>query len=263
MVDEFTGRPLPPGLEESLPPTLEELFERTRQGVKRSAELYIQTCNIMDRLVKRSEGVAADHGRMAMSLTSLTETSSETYATDTNDVPLLNDGLIAMSKHLQNTQSLMEDESKAWDAGVLEDLKRQRDALVSIRDLFDRRERLDKDNIPHLERRIQSNETKLAGLRAKPDGMARPGEVEKVIEAIIKVRISPISLLRHMTSNIQDRTRNPSLTNITAPYLSRNASATNSSISSRRNSTLVDGTRTGRRSGSSTRRCWRITGADS
>ncbi|XXH04383.1 YmL10 [Hypoxylon texense] len=193
VVDEFTGRPLPAGLEEDLPPTLEELFERTRLGVKRSAELYISTCNIMDRLVKRSEGVAADHGRLAMSLTSLTETSSETYATDTNDVPLLNDGLVAMSKHLQTTQSLMEDESKAWDAGVLEDLKRQRDALVSLRDLFDRRERLDKDNIPHLERRIQNNETKLAGLRSKPDGMVRPGEIEKVVEAIIKDKESIVN----------------------------------------------------------------------
>ncbi|KAL7625982.1 Sorting nexin mvp1 [Parahypoxylon ruwenzoriense] len=193
VVDEFTGRPLPPGLEESLPPPLEELFERTRQGVKRSADLYISTCNIMDRLVKRSEGVAADHGRMALSLTSLTETSADTYATDTNDVPLLNDGLIAMSKHLQTTQSLMEDESKAWDAGVLEDLKRQRDALVSVRDLFDRRERLDKDNIPHLERRIQNNETKLAGLRSKPEGMVRPGEIEKVVEAIIKDKESIVN----------------------------------------------------------------------
>ncbi|KAJ3569905.1 hypothetical protein NPX13_g5917 [Xylaria arbuscula] len=85
----------------------------------------------------------------------------------------------------------MEDESKAWDSGVLEDLKRQRDALVSIREMFDRRERLDKDNIPSLERRIQNNETKLAGLRAKPEGMLKPGEIEKVVEAIIKVRISP------------------------------------------------------------------------
>ncbi|KAI2609166.1 hypothetical protein GGR54DRAFT_633063 [Hypoxylon sp. NC1633] len=193
VVDEFTGRPLPPGLEESLPPSLEELFERTRLGVKRSADLYISTCNIMDRLVKRTEGVAADHGRLALSLTSLTETSSDTYATDTNDVPLLNDGLVAMSKHLQTTQSLMEDESKAWDAGVLEDLKRQRDALVSIRDLFDRRERLDKDNIPSLERRIQNNETKLAGLRSKPDGMVRPGEIEKVVEAIIKDKESIVN----------------------------------------------------------------------
>ncbi|KAI0799200.1 hypothetical protein GGR55DRAFT_670363 [Xylaria sp. FL0064] len=193
VVDEFAGRPLPPGLEDSLSPTLQELFDHTRQGVKRSAELYISTCNIMDRLVKRSEGVAADHARLAVSLASLTETSLDTYATDTNDVPLLNDGLVAMSKHLRTTQSLMEDESKAWDSGVLEDLKRQRDALVSIRDMFDRRGRLDKDNIPSLERRIQNNETKLAGLRAKPEGMLKPGEIEKVVEAIIKDKESIVN----------------------------------------------------------------------
>ncbi|KAF2962970.1 hypothetical protein GQX73_g10603 [Xylaria multiplex] len=193
VVDEFAGRPLPAGLEDSLPSTLQELFDRTRQGVRRSADLYISTCNIMDRLVKRSEGVAADHARLAVLLASLTETSSDTYATDTNDVPLLNDGLVAMSKHLRTTQTLMEDESKAWDSGVLEDLKRQRDALVSIRDMFDRRERLDKDNIPSLERRIQNNETKLAGLRAKPEGMLKPGEMEKVVEAIIKDKESIVN----------------------------------------------------------------------
>jgi sorting nexin-8 len=165
------------------------LFSRTRAGVKRSAELYITVCNVMDRLVKRSEGVAADHARIALSLVSLTETSADTYATDTNDVPLLNDGLQAMSRHLRTAQSLMEDEARAWDEGVLEDLKRQRDALVSLRDLFDRRDRLDKDNIPYLEKRIASNETKLASLRAKPEGMVKPGEIEKVVEAIIKASI--------------------------------------------------------------------------
>ncbi|RYP22264.1 hypothetical protein DL765_001778 [Monosporascus sp. GIB2] len=193
VIDEFAGRNLSPGLEDSLPPPLNELFDRTRVGIKRSADLYINACNIMDRLIKRSEGVAADHARLALSLQSLTETSADTYATDTNDVPLLNDGLLAMSKHLQTTQSLMEDESKAWDVGVLEDLKRQRDALVSLRDMFDRRERLDKDNIPYLERRIQTNETKLANLRAKPDGMVKPGEMEKVVEAIIKDKESIVN----------------------------------------------------------------------
>jgi sorting nexin-8 len=153
--------------------------------VRRSAEVYINVCNIMDRLVKRSEGVAADHARIALSLQSLTEVSADTYATDTNDVPLLNDGLTAMGKHLSTCQSLLEDESKAWDAGVLEDLKRQRDALVSVREFFERRDRLDKDNIPYLERRIQTNENKLANLRSKPE--VKPGEIEKVVEAIIKV----------------------------------------------------------------------------
>jgi sorting nexin-8 len=186
--EEFAGRALPPGLEDSLPASLNDLFERTRSGVRRSAELYINMCNVMDRLVKRSEGLAADHARIALSLTSLTEASNDTYSTDTNDVPLLNDGLMATGKHLRTCQSLMEDESRAWEQGVLEDLKRQRDALVSVRDMFDRRERLDRDNIPYLERRIQTNETKLASLRAKPEGLVKPGEIEKVVEAIIKVR---------------------------------------------------------------------------
>lgn len=195
--DEFAGRPLPPGLEDSLPPTLEELFARTCAGVKRSAELYITVCNLMDRLVKRSEGVAADHARVALSLVSLTEASADTYATDTNDVPLLNDGLQAMSRHLRTAQSLIEDEARAWEGGVLEDLKRQRDALVSLRDLFDRRERLDKDNIPYLEKRIATNEAKLSSLRAKPEGMVKPGEVEKVVEAIIKVGPNPFLIPPH------------------------------------------------------------------
>ncbi|KAL8344109.1 hypothetical protein RB601_004572 [Gaeumannomyces tritici] len=191
--DEFAGRSLPQGLEESLSPQLEDLFSRTRAGVRRSAELYIGVCAVMDRLVKRTEGVAADHARIALSLMSLTEISGDCYATDTNDVPLLNDGLVAMSKHLRTAQSLMEDESRAWDAGVLEDLKRQRDALVALRDMFDRRERLDRDNIPALERRIQANETKLANLRSKPEGMVKPGEIEKVVEAIIKDKESIVN----------------------------------------------------------------------
>lgn len=202
--DEFAGRALPPGLEDSLSPQLEDLFTRTQAGIRRSAELYINICNIMDRLVKRSEGVAADHARIALSLTSLTETTADTYATDTNEVPLLNDGLTSMSKHLRTSQTLMEDEARAWDEGVLEDLKRQRDALVSVRDLFDRRERLDKDNIPYLERRIQNNETKLANLRAKPDGMVKPGEIERVVEAIIKVRppqLGPLGLESNKSPN--------------------------------------------------------------
>lgn len=58
-----------------------------------------------------------------------------------------------------------------------------------MRDMFDRRDRYDKDNIPYLERRIQNNENKLLGIRAKPDGLIKPGEIEKVTEAIIKVSL--------------------------------------------------------------------------
>jgi sorting nexin-8 len=167
----------------------------------------------MDRLVKRTEGVAADHARIALSLASLTEVSGDTYATDTNEVPLLNDGLVAMSKHLRTCQALMEDESRGWDEGVLEDLKRQRDALVSVRELFDRRERLDKDNIPYLERRIQTNEAKLTNLRSKPEGTVKAGEIDRIAESIIKASLMvvplPLPLTRFIGQGVYCSTTQP------------------------------------------------------
>ncbi|RAL64827.1 hypothetical protein DID88_001423 [Monilinia fructigena] len=74
----------------------------------------------------------------------------------------------------------------SWDQGVLEDLKRQRDSLVSMRDMFDRRDRYDKDNIPYLERRFRTMRIKLVTIRAKPEHLVKPGEIERVTEAIIK-----------------------------------------------------------------------------
>lgn len=176
-------------------------------------------CNLTDRLSKRSEGLAADHLRLSLSLQSLTDASQDTYATDPSDVPQINGGLRATAKHLSNSQTLLEDEARAWDQGVLEDLKRQRDSLVSMRDLFDRRDRYDKDNIPALEKRIQSNETKLVALRAKPEGLVKPGEVEKATEAIIKVSSLPSPWILVLTFY---RIRNPLLPSMPAGCSSKN-----------------------------------------
>lgn len=164
-----------------------DLFDRVRAGVRRSAEIYINLCNLTERLAKRNEGVAADHARYAQALHALRDCSPDTYAADVNDVPLLNEGLGAAAKHLAQAGQLLEDEARAWEGGVLEDLKRQRDCLVGVRDLFDRRDKLARDNIPQLEKRISNNEGKLAGIRAKPESQQRPGEAEKVEDAIVKV----------------------------------------------------------------------------
>lgn len=140
----------------------------------------------MERLCKREEAIASEFSRFSLNLNSLTETSVDTYAIDPNDVPLLNEGIKGTSKHLANTQALIEDESRAWDEGLLEDLKTMRDSLVSMRDMFDRRDKYARDNIPQLERRIQANEQKLQGIKAKGDA-AKPGEEGKVADAIVKV----------------------------------------------------------------------------
>lgn len=125
----------------------------------------------------------------------LTETSENTYATDTNDVPLLNEGISSTAKHLITSQSLLQDEARAWDEGVLEDFKLQRDTLVSVRDMFDRRDRYARDNIPQLERRIESNEIKLAGLMGRPENApAKPGEQERLEQAVRAVSTNPYRL---------------------------------------------------------------------
>ncbi|KAH7139144.1 sorting nexin-like protein mvp1 [Dendryphion nanum] len=184
--EEFTGKSLPPDLEDSLPKTLPDLFDTVRSGVRRSAEVYINLCNMMERLARRNEGVAAEYLRFSTALSSLTEASKDTYACDTNDVPMLNEGLNSTAKHLEQSRALLEDEAKGWEEGVLEDLKRQRDSLVSMRDLFDRRDKYARDNIPSLEKRIISNEQKLQTIRSKPHDLIKPGEAEKVEEAIFR-----------------------------------------------------------------------------
>ncbi|KAK2748165.1 Sorting nexin mvp1 [Myotisia sp. PD_48] len=184
--EEFNGKALPPDLEDSLPPTLTDTFDTVRSGVRRSAEIYINLCNLLDRLVKRNQGVAAEYFRVSRALQSLTESTPDTYAVDTNDVPLLNNGINSTAKHLLSSQGLLEDEARAWDMGVLEDFKGQRDCLVAMRDLFDRRDRYAKDNIPQLEKRIETNERKLQELRTRGEGTVKTGEAEKLEDAIFK-----------------------------------------------------------------------------
>ncbi|KMU77942.1 sorting nexin mvp1 [Coccidioides immitis RMSCC 3703] len=188
--EEFSGKPLPPDLEDSLPPTLNDLFETVRSGVRRSSEVYINLCNLLDRLAKRNQGLAVEQFRFSRALQALTDSTADTYAVDRNDVPLLNDGIHSTAKHLITSQGLLEDEARAWDEGVLEDFKRQRDCLVAMRDMFDRKDRYAKDNILQLEKRIENNERKLQELRARPEGTVRAEDAKKLEDAIFKDKAS-------------------------------------------------------------------------
>merc|ERR1712036_145781 len=59
--------------------------------------------------------------------------------------------------------------------------------------MFDRRERYDRDNIPQLEKRIKNNEDKLSVLRNRPEGQGKPGDIEKVEDAILKDKQSIVA----------------------------------------------------------------------
>src|SRR5215475_6406688 len=68
--EEFVDKSLPLNLEESLPADLNNTFETVRAGVRRSAETYIQLCNLLERIEKRQEGIAADYRRLSNSISS-------------------------------------------------------------------------------------------------------------------------------------------------------------------------------------------------
>jgi hypothetical protein len=257
--EEFAGKPLPPDLEDSLPKTLLDLFDTVRSGVRRSAESYINLCNMMERLTRRNEGMAAEYQRFSAALVSLTETSQETYAVDTNDVPLLNEGMNSTARHLDQSKQLLEDEARGWEEGVLEDFKRQRDTLVSVRDMFDRRDKYAKDNIPALEKRIMNNETKLQNIRNKPAEQVKAGELEKVEDAISKVNLMR-SACSIKTANVFNRTRSLLFSNTLGACSSKNAYATSCCTSRRASTSLADCTRSGVKSVSSTQNYRQIIG---
>lgn len=215
---------------------------------------------MMERLSRRNEGMAAEYARFSSALSGLTESSQETYAVDTNDVPLLNEGMNATARHLDSSRQLLEDEARGWEEGVLEDLKRQRDTLVSVRDMFDRRDKYARDKIPQLEKRIANNETKLQNIRQKTPEQIKPGEAEKVEDAIFKVShyhsFPPHVFFLTMTC----RTRNLLFNNMRVVSSLRNASAMNLPFSKRANIMLVGCIRSGRRRGSNTRSCKRTIG---
>lgn len=81
----------------------------------------------------------------------------------------------------------MGDESRAYDEGILEDLKRQRDVLVAMKETFDRRDRLAGDNVPSLEKRITNNELKIQSIRERPDAANKVDQITKLEEQIQKV----------------------------------------------------------------------------
>ncbi|KAK9236420.1 hypothetical protein V1525DRAFT_420427 [Lipomyces kononenkoae] len=186
--DEFTGRSLPDGLIESWNSAEAERWEEVKMGVKMEAELYTHLCLLIDRMEKRQESVALDHQRFASSLNTLQEVTQKTYSVDTNDLSLINDGINNVSKYLNNAQTLLEDESRGWEIGVLEDFKRHRDTLISIKELFDRQEKLDVNTIPYLERRISNNESRLTGMRDRSD--FKQADVDRIQNSIQRDRES-------------------------------------------------------------------------
>ena len=78
---------------------------------------------------------------------------------------------------------------------TLDALKSQRDLYIAMRDLFIRHDRLSKDNVERLKKRIEMSQSKIEGLRiAQKEGWAQ--EVDRLSNQVERDQAS-VSLYLH------------------------------------------------------------------
>jgi sorting nexin-8 len=145
-------------------------------------------CHILDRLRHRIRLTSVDYARYANFLTQLSEDTDLCPVSSCADCPSIDNGLRSVARGLDLVSGVLGDESRAYDEGILEDLKRQRDVLVAMKETFDRRDRLAGDNVPSLEKRITNTEVKIQTIRSKPDAQNQVDRITKHEEQIKKVR---------------------------------------------------------------------------
>ena len=168
--EEFEDRYLPPELESSLPQGIDSWMLRTQVALKGSIESLNTLTSLQERLIRRQEATSTDHLRFSLSLNTLCEQESENCdILGKENGPGIINGLRAVSKHHTELQRLMENECHHQEDNLLEDLKRHRDTLNAMHELFQRHAKYSGDNIASLEKRIATNQTKLSALNLKAD----------------------------------------------------------------------------------------------
>ncbi|KAI8070910.1 hypothetical protein BC940DRAFT_339721 [Gongronella butleri] len=164
-----------------LPNDFLDQMEKTRSGVVAAIGHYVNLCYIMERTIRRMHGQATDYVRYSIALNSLAESEHRYHAAECRPCQLIVQGYENVAKHMQKESSILDHQVGLSTDGVLENLKRVRDLLVSFRELVDRKDRLASDNADALIKRISTTKTKITQNRGVP-GME--AEVDKLAASL-------------------------------------------------------------------------------
>jgi hypothetical protein len=149
----------------------------------RSHDSVVQLCVLLDRVAKRQEAQAVDSAKIAYNLGAALPPSARVLYSVADDgcVQQITRGLSRASARIETDCQLQQDEARGSQVGVLEEAKKYREALGSMRELFDRLEKYGGNNIPLLEKRIQQNQGRVTLARQRKALMS---EIEKLDRAI-------------------------------------------------------------------------------
>ncbi|KAF9951868.1 Sorting nexin mvp1 [Mortierella alpina] len=166
--DEFTSQlPIPESLPKQVPLDLELQLENIKRRLPTSIEYFRSMVHVMDRVQKRTEATAADFMRYSLALNALADCERQCHVEDCFNCGQLSQGYSKIGSHICQASNVLEEQAKAMQRGMVEDLKRHRDLLVSVGELLERRDRSREGTmVGILQKRITSNEAKLRGLKA-------------------------------------------------------------------------------------------------
>ncbi|KAI7832240.1 hypothetical protein BC939DRAFT_99168 [Gamsiella multidivaricata] len=166
--DEFTTQlPIPESLQSHIPPNLELQLEGIKRRTPASVEYYRSMVHIMDRVQKRTEATAADYTRFSLALNALSDCEGHCHVEECYNCQELSQGYNKIGSHVNQASHILEEQAKAAQRGIVEDLKRHRDLLFSLMKLLQRCERSRGAGvIEKLQRQIATNESKLKTLQA-------------------------------------------------------------------------------------------------
>lgn len=181
--EEFDDRYLAVDLEQSLPQGIFEWMSKTQRSLKNAIESFASLTTLQERLIKRQEAISADLLRYSLSINTFCEQEgSDCDILGKENGPGIINGMKAMSKHHTRAQQIIENECRHTENVLLEDLKRHRDNLFAMNELFVRHHKYSGDSIPALEKRIATNKSRLVVLDGKVD--AKESDKAKLTSSI-------------------------------------------------------------------------------
>ncbi|KFH71195.1 hypothetical protein MVEG_01497 [Podila verticillata NRRL 6337] len=187
--DEFAGLLfMSVTLAKQIPADLELQLELIKRRLPGSVEYYRGMVHVMDRIQKRTEANAADYTRFSLALNALADCEKKCHVEECYSCEQLSQGYNEIGSHISQTSLLLEEQGIAIQRGMVEDLKRHRDLLVSLMELLQRRDRNNFFSLTEaLKKRIESNEIKLKNAQVSvtsgpPD--VDPGQFEGLIEKL-------------------------------------------------------------------------------
>lgn len=183
--EEFEERYLAADLEASLPNGIEEWAQRTQLALRGAVDSFTELVHLQERIIKRRDSLAVDQLRFGLAMESFGEGERHNGAFNTlgrENGPSIARGLSSVAKYHGKLGGVREEEKRREEDGILENLKRHRDVLLSMSELFQRHAKGAGDNIPQLEKRIGASNGKIAAIEAKPEAGTPTAAASRVAE---------------------------------------------------------------------------------